>query len=261
MRVLAVIPARMGSTRFPGKPLAMLRGRPLIEHVWSAVVGAPSVERAVVATDSPEIAAAARAFGAEAVMTRTDHPTGTDRVAEAAVRLGAGFTVIVNVQGDEPLLASLAVVAAVAALAADPGASAATLAVPDDDPEALASPHVVKVVCDLEGRALYFSRAPLAAAADERPARATFLRHVGLYAFRREALLAFAGWPPTPLETAERLEQLRLLEHGLRMRVAITRQRSRGVDTPADLAALERGWDGYAAAGGGAARGPGDPEP
>jgi 3-deoxy-manno-octulosonate cytidylyltransferase (CMP-KDO synthetase) len=261
MRVLAVIPARMGSTRFPGKPLARLRGRPLIEHVWAAVTRAPAVARAVVATDAEEIAAAARAFGAEAVLTRADHATGTDRVAEAAARVGGGYEVIVNVQGDEPLLAPAALEAAVDALAADPEAAAATLAVPDEDPAAFASPHVVKVVCGLDGRALYFSRAPLAGPPDERPARPLFLRHVGLYAFRRAALAAFAAWPPSPLETAERLEQLRLLEHGLRMRVAVTRYRSRGVDTPADLAALERDWERLAAGAGGAPPGTGDPEP
>jgi 3-deoxy-manno-octulosonate cytidylyltransferase (CMP-KDO synthetase) len=265
MRVLAVIPARLGSTRFPGKPLARLRGRPLVQHVWEAVRRAASVDRVVVATDAPAIAEAVRGFGAEALMTRADHPTGSDRVAEAALAAGGDAEIVVNVQGDEPLLAPEAVQAAVAALAGDPAAAAATLAVRDDDRGAFASRHVVKVACDLEGRALYFSRAPLgeapAPAAPDCGGRAaaaagwSFLRHVGLYAFRSAALAEFAAWPPSPLERAEALEQLRLLEHGLRMRVAVTSYRSRGVDTPEDLAALERDWDRLLAAAGGSARG------
>jgi 3-deoxy-manno-octulosonate cytidylyltransferase (CMP-KDO synthetase) len=271
MRVLAVIPARLGSTRFPGKPLARLRGRPLVQHVWEAVRRASGVDRVVVATDAPDIAAAARGFGAEAVMTRSGHPTGSDRVAEAALAVGGKAEIVVNVQGDEPLLVPEAVQAAVAALDGDPAAAAATLAVRDDDRAAFASRHVVKVACDLEGRALYFSRAPLGDAAQLEPPASggraaggpgwSFLRHVGLYAFRREALAAFAGWPPSPLERAEALEQLRLLEHGLRMRVAVTSYRSRGVDTPEDLAALERDWDRLVASAGGSAREPGEARP
>jgi 3-deoxy-manno-octulosonate cytidylyltransferase (CMP-KDO synthetase) len=151
------------------------------------------------------------------------------------------------------------VAAAVAALDADPEAAAATLAAPDHDPGALASPHVVKVACDLTGRALYFSRAPLGGAAAE--GDVGFLRHVGVYVFRRAALAAFASWPPSPLERAEGLEQLRLLEHGLRMRVALTSHPSRGVDTPEDLAALERDWDALAARLGEPARAPGETRP
>jgi 3-deoxy-manno-octulosonate cytidylyltransferase (CMP-KDO synthetase) len=239
--VLAVVPARMGSTRFPGKPLALLAGRPLVEHAWAAVSRAPSVSRVLVATDSEAIAAAARAFGAEAVMTRSDHPSGTDRVAEAAARAGGGYDVVVNVQGDEPLLDPEAVEAVLAALAG-PGVRVATLASPESDRAALADRNVVKVVCDQSGDALLFSRAPIGEPMGGTPAGWSFLRHVGVYAFRREALLEFAAWPPGALESAERLEPLRLLEHGRKIRVAVVRAQGRGVDTPSDLAALERDW-------------------
>lgn len=241
MKTLAVIPARMGSSRFPGKPLALLAGKPILAHVWERVGRAEGVSRVVVATDSAEIAEAARGFGAEVIATRAEHATGSDRVAEAAARAGGVYDVVVNVQGDQPLLDPASLTEALRGLALDASAPVSTLAGYDTDRAAYESPHVVKVVCDLEGRALYFSRAPVGGAPDAE-GRFRFLHHVGLYAFRADVLRSFAAWPPSPLERAERLEQLRLLEHGIKIRVALTARAIRGVDVPQDLAALERAW-------------------
>jgi len=238
MKTLAVIPARLESTRFPGKPLALLRGRPILQHVWDAVRQSNRADRIVVATDSDEIAAAAKGFHAEVCRTRADHATGSDRVAEVAAKIGLGFDAVVNVQGDQPQLAPEAVAEAIRALALDPMTPVATVAALDGDRAAYESPHVVKVVCDLDGRALYFSRAPVGGADDGR-GEWRFKHHLGVYAFRPYVLGAFASWAPSPLERAEKLEQLRLLEHGIRIRVTLVRQLSRGVDTPEDLAALE----------------------
>ena len=236
MKVLGIIPARAGATRFPGKPLALLRGRPLVAHVWDRARACPALDRVVIATDDERIAAAARGFGAEVAMTREDHPSGTDRCAEVAARDEfAGYGAIANVQGDEPLLDPSALAQAVAPVAAGE-APIATLAHLEDDPDAFASPHVVKVVVDPNGDAVLFTRAKTGAAPP-------FLRHVGLYVYEREALHAFTSLPPAPAELAERLEQLRALAHGIRLRVVITPYTSRGVDTPADLEALERDWD------------------
>jgi 3-deoxy-manno-octulosonate cytidylyltransferase (CMP-KDO synthetase) len=227
----------------------VLAGKSILEHVWQAVRQAPGVSRVVIATDSTEIAEAAKRFGGEVVTTRADHATGSDRVAEAAERVGQGFDVVLNVQGDQPMLAPEAVTEALRTLALDGSAPVSTVAAYDDDRAAYESPHVVKVVCDLEGRALYFSRAPVGGAPDAE-GRFRFLHHLGLYAFRADALRSFAAWPPSPLERAERLEQLRLLEHGLKIRVALTARASRGVDQPSDLVTLERDWPALAPASG-----------
>jgi len=241
VKALGVIPARAGASRFPGKPLAALRGRPLVAHVWERARSCPRLDRVVIATDDDAIAAVARGFGAEVVLTRIDHASGTDRVAEVAARAEfAGYDVVANVQGDEPLLDPAALAAAIAPVAAGE-AVFATLAHVEHDPGAFASPHVVKVALDARGDATAFTRTPPAAAAG--PGPAGFLRHVGLYVYTRDTLLAFAALPPTEDERRERLEQLRALGHGIRVRVVITPYVSRGVDTPADLAALERDWD------------------
>lgn len=257
MKTLGVIPARMASRRFPGKPLALLGGRPLVWHVWEAARRAGSVTRLVLATESSALAAAARGFGAEVVLTGEDCRTGTDRAAQALEALGEPFDTVVNLQGDEPLLVPETIDEVVAVLASDPDASAATLAFEDGDPAAFTSPHVVKVVRSPRGHALYFSRAPIGPAPGS-PAGKTFLHHVGIYALRSEALRAFASWPESPLERAEGLEQLRLLEHGFRMRVSVTSYRSRGVDTPEDLAALEHDRQSLVAPGGGSTPAPGE---
>jgi len=240
VRALGVIPARIGATRFPGKPLALLAGKPLVVHVAERATACPGLTRVVVATDDDAIAGAVRAAGFEAVLTRPDHASGTDRVAEVAGREEfAAYDVVANVQGDEPRLDPRAIAAALDPVAS--GASdMATLAHVEEDGALLDSPHVVKVVCDGKGDALYFTRAPVKGASVASGCARAFLRHVGLYVFRRETLLAVTALPPAPPEKAEGLEQLRALWHGLKIRVVITPWRSRGVDTPADLAALER---------------------
>ncbi len=236
--VLAVIPARYDSTRFPGKPLADLAGRPMIEHVYRRVSAATRVHGVVVATDDSRIAQAVEGFGGVAIMTRADHPSGTDRIAEVAA--GLSCRIVVNVQGDEPLIDPSAVDAAVEPLLADPSLEMSTLSRPLTDPREFASPHVVKVVTDARGHALYFSRAPIpfngtadreSGVGRREPGRA----HVGLYAYRRDVLLRLAALPPAPLERIEALEQLRALTHGIGIRVVDIRHASIGVDTPDDL--------------------------
>jgi len=232
-----VIPARYGSTRFPGKPLARLWGKPVIEHVYRRAKQSRLCRRAIIATDDARIAAAARAFGAEVALTRSDHVSGTDRVAEVAEGLEAEL--VVNVQGDEPLVDPGAIDAAVEPLAGDPGIPMGTLCAPLEEVEDLANPNVVKVVLDEAGFALYFSRLPIPFVRDP-GAGVTRYRHIGLYVYRREFLLELAKMAPTPLEQAEKLEQLRVLERGGRIRVVVVPKASPGVDTPEDLARLEK---------------------
>jgi 3-deoxy-manno-octulosonate cytidylyltransferase (CMP-KDO synthetase) len=231
--VLAVIPARYASTRFPGKVLADLAGHPLIEHVYRRTAGASRLSGVVVATDDARVAEAVRRFGGVAVMTRADHPSGTDRLAEVAA--GVPCRIIVNVQGDEPLIEPAAIDAAVAPLLADASVEMTTLSRPFADAAEFASPHVVKVITDAAGDALYFSRAaipyPQTGPAVPSAARA----HTGLYAYRRDVLLRLAALRPTQLETTESLEQLRAIEHGIRIRVIDTPYTSVHVDTPGDL--------------------------
>jgi 3-deoxy-manno-octulosonate cytidylyltransferase (CMP-KDO synthetase) len=234
------------ATRFPGKLLAPLAGRPVVQHTWERATACRALDRVVIATDTPEIADRVRAFGAEALLTRADHASGTDRVAEVAAHPEfAGFGAVVNLQADEPLIDPGAIAAAVQPVVAG-GAALATLAHVARSSAAFASPDVVKVVLDRDGCALYFSRAPIGAERGGGMPADGFLRHVGLYAFRRDTLLSFAALPPAPPERAERLEQLRALWHGIRIRVVITPYESRGVDTPADLAALEHDWARFA---------------
>lgn len=236
-RVTAIIPARYDSTRLPGKPLVPIGGKPMIERVVASTAAVPSVGRVIVATDDERIAAAVRAFGGEVVMTRADHPSGTDRIAEVA--RGLDDEVIVNVQGDLPFLEAATLERAVA-LMADPDLPMATVREPIRRPEEMDNPNVVKVVTDTAGNALYFSRAPLPywrEAADAAAADVVGYRHLGLYVYRRDFLLRFAALTPTPLERAEKLEQLRALEHGYRIRVAdCDGGLGIEVDTPADLA-------------------------
>jgi len=231
-RVTVIIPARYAATRFPGKPLAELWGKPLIWHVWERARRARSAHRVLIATDDLRIASAARAFGAEVAMTRGDHPTGTDRVAEAAGPIETDL--VVNVQGDEPLIDPADIDAAVAPLLADATIPMGTLCSPLESVGELANPNVVKVVFDREGRALYFSRLPIPFVRDH-GAEAERYRHIGLYVYRKEFLLQLGRLAPTPLEKAEKLEQLRVLEHGYRLHVTVVPHASPGVDTPADL--------------------------
>ena len=232
--VLAVIPARFGASRFPGKPLAMLWGKPMLQHVWERARAARGIDRLVVATDDQRIASAAEGWGAEVVMTSPDCASGTDRVAEVSRGLH-DFDVVLNLQGDEPELETDAVSRLVDTMRDDSTIRMGTIAHHEPDLAAMASENVVKVVVDAQSFALYFSRADLAGASKGGPA----LRHAGVYAFRRDLLLEFAGWPPSPLEKAERLEQLRALERGVQIKVVLGVQPFAGVDTPEQMAALE----------------------
>jgi 3-deoxy-manno-octulosonate cytidylyltransferase (CMP-KDO synthetase) len=232
-RVVVIIPARYESTRLPGKPLADLGGRPMIQHVYERARRASGIERVLIATDDERIRAAVERFGGDVVMTSRHHPTGTDRIAEVARSLEAD--VIVNVQGDLPLLDPAMVDAAAAPLRAEAGLPMATLKTPIHGREELANPNVVKVVTDRDGYALYFSRTPVPHHRDGAGDGVLAYRHIGLYVYRRDFLLSFAKLAPTPLEQAERLEQLRALEWGFRIRVTEVPEAAVEVDTPADL--------------------------
>lgn len=233
MSAVGMIPARYGATRFPGKPLASIAGLPLLQHVVQGARQARSLREVIVATDDARIAEACAGFGAPVIMTSSRHRSGTERLAEAAAELADD--IVVNVQGDEPLVEGRVIDAAVAALREAPEAPMATL-VHRADAGAMADPNRVKVALDCRGFALYFSRSPIPFARG--PVRAW--QHIGLYAYRRPELLRIAALPPTPLEQAEQLEQLRLLEHGLKIRcAAIENWRSLPVDVPGDIAAVE----------------------
>jgi 3-deoxy-manno-octulosonate cytidylyltransferase (CMP-KDO synthetase) len=243
-----VIPARYASVRLPGKPLRLIAGRPMLEHVYRRALLAGAAE-VVVATDDERVLAACQAFGATALLTSASHPSGTDRLGEVATRRGwPEQSIVVNVQGDEPFLPPANVAQVATLLAASPAAAIATLATPIHSLDEFLDPNVVKVVTDAAGRALYFSRAPIPcvrdalAAAATGPARyAGALRHIGLYAYRVAALQRLATLPAGPLELAERLEQLRALENGLGIVVAVAAEvPGPGVDTEADLAAADR---------------------
>jgi 3-deoxy-manno-octulosonate cytidylyltransferase (CMP-KDO synthetase) len=244
--IVGVIPARFASTRLPGKPLLSDTGRPLVRHVVEAARRAQSLGRILVATDDRRIADAVEAFGGEAVMTRADHATGTDRVAEVAARL-EGARIIVNLQGDEPEVSGEALDRVVAMLEADPEAPMATLATPIRDEATYRDPACVKVVCSARGRALYFSRSPIPCHRDGLPEPSTSPRpighlHLGLYAYRRDFLLSIAGLPPSPLEAAEKLEQLRVLDAGYPIAVGIVDEPSIGIDTPEDYRRFVLRW-------------------
>lgn len=233
--MLGVIPARYGASRFPGKPLATLWGKPMLQHVWTHARAARGIDELVVATDDERIATVASGFGANVEMTSPACASGTDRVAEVARRRPES-NIVLNLQGDEPELETDAVTRLVEVMRADDTIRMGTIAHHEPDLAAMASEHVVKVVTDADGFALYFSRADVAGASQGGPA----LRHAGVYAFRRDLLLEFAQWPPGRLELAERLEQLRAVERGIRIKVVLGQRPFAGVDTPEQLAALER---------------------
>jgi 3-deoxy-manno-octulosonate cytidylyltransferase (CMP-KDO synthetase) len=238
-KVLAVIPARHASSRFPGKPLAPIAGQPMIQHVFERVVRASLVSRVVVATEDQRIKAAVEAFGGEAILTRSDHRTGTDRVAEVAVHLPA--EIYVNVQGDEPLIDPGAVDALVAAILEDDEVQLATPCTEISQPSEIMDPNIVKVVRDFDSNALYFSRAPVPWVRDTgQTVAARHWKHLGLYGFRRDALLEFPTLPPGELEQLEQLEQLRWLENGFRIRVVETNYDAVSVDIPSDVARVEK---------------------
>jgi 3-deoxy-manno-octulosonate cytidylyltransferase (CMP-KDO synthetase) len=232
-QVVAIIPARYESTRLPGKPLALIAGKPMIQHVFERVRSLALVDRVLVATDDERIAQAVRAFRGDVVMTRPEHTSGTDRVAEVTQDLAA--EVVLNVQGDLPFLDAAMVQPVVTLMRNDPALRMATVKVPIVDAAEMANPNVVKVVTDREGYALYFSRSPLPFWRNDASTAVLGYRHVGLYAYRRDFLLMFAQLAPTPLERAEQLEQLRALEWGVRIQVAESPRAGIEVDTPQDL--------------------------
>ncbi len=242
IKITGLIPARYASTRFPGKALAVLLGKPMIQHTFERSSRARRLTDLYVVTDDRRIADAVRGFGGEPIMTSPDHPSGTDRLAEA-VR-GMDSDVIVNIQGDEPLITPGAIDTVVQPLLDDPAVPMATLAHRIARPEDLRNPHMGKVVFDRRGQALYFSRSPLPWPGDHPDGN--YLRAhrhyntVGIYGYRRDFLLTFAGMEPTPLERIERLEQLRALENGYRIMVKETDYAPLGVDVPEDLEKAER---------------------
>lgn len=253
MSFRVLIPARYQATRLPGKPLRVVAGRPLVEHVWRRACES-GAEAVVVVTDDERVRATVAAFGGEALLTRADHATGTDRLAEAVSRLGyADETVVVNLQGDEPGTPGEVIRQLGEALAADSQTQMATACAPLEAAE-IFDPHVVKVVTDAGGHALCFSRAPLPWDRERFPqdapaalaaAPATWRRHLGLYAYRAGFLRRFAAWPACAIERIEQLEQLRALYHGVRVRVLdACAPVGPGVDTEADLAALRRRLEG-----------------
>ena len=236
--VTAIIPARWASTRFPGKPLVKLRGKPLVQHVWERANRAKFIDRVIVATDDMRIAEAAFEFGAEVALTSPKHPTGTDRLAEVAKKLKSA-PIILNVQGDEPDIAPSTIDRLARALRENPELGMVTAANPITATADIRNPNVVKVVTDLAGRALYFSRSAIPHDRDGRGG-IKYLRHQGIYGYRRKVLLDFVKWKPTPLEQAEKLEQLRALEHGVSIGVIVVKKGSVGVDVPADVAKAVR---------------------
>jgi 3-deoxy-manno-octulosonate cytidylyltransferase (CMP-KDO synthetase) len=233
---VAIIPARLQSTRLPGKPLLDLCGVPMIVRVYERVRATPGLADVLVATDDLRVKAAVDAHGGRCVMTRADHPTGTDRLAEVAATLACD--VVVNVQGDEPLIEPAMIADLLAPFAANPALEMSTLCRPFEHEDEFKNPNIVKAVVGRDGFALYFSRAPVPfhRATGNTGAPTSAFRHIGIYAYRRATLLRLAALRPTPLETLESLEQLRALEHGIRIHVAETRFDSIGVDTEADVA-------------------------
>ena len=246
-KAVGIIPARWGSTRFPGKPLHVIAGKPLLRHVWERCRRARTLDSVIIATDDMRIAQAAFEWGAEVAFTSPRHQSGTDRVAEVVAR-AKQFQFIINIQGDEPLVEPGLIDRFVRKLRSGPAVSMVTAAHPFADPADAKSPHQVKLVVDRSGRALYFSRAAIpyavASAGGRRPIGGPpmprYLRHQGIYGFRRDLLLQFVRWKPTPLERAESLEQLRALENGVTLHVLVTKHGSPGVDTPQDAKNLER---------------------
>ncbi len=239
IHVVGILPARWASTRFPGKPLHVIAGKPLIQHVWERCLACAKLNALVVATDDERIRDAVIAFGGKVIMTSPAHPTGTDRIAEA-VRAMPQATHVINIQGDEPLIDPQLIDELATVMAGNPALDMATAATPIDpaDPAVL-DPNVVKVVTSRNGRALYFSRSPLPyfrCPVEGLPV----LRHKGIYAYTRGFLEQFVTWPPSPLERAEVLEQLRALENGATIHVVTTTDTSPGVDTPEQAREIER---------------------
>ncbi|MFP3903483.1 MAG: 3-deoxy-manno-octulosonate cytidylyltransferase [Armatimonadota bacterium] len=240
MKVVAIIPARYESSRLPGKVLAEIAGRPMVQHVYDRACECECLDEVIVATDDERVEDAVCGFGGKCVMTRADHACGTDRIAEVAAR--ADYDIIVNVQGDEPLIRPEVISAAVAPFMDEDSLRMGTVATPIVDEAEHLDPSAVKVVVDRSGFALYFSRAPIPyfraeddAGFQQRPDTARPLKHIGLYVYTTETVLWISSQPQTPLEQSEKLEQLRALENGCPIRVVEVNYSPVGVDTPADL--------------------------
>lgn len=236
-KAVGIIPARWNSTRFPGKPLHLIAGKPLLRRVWEQSTRAGNLDSVIIATDDMRIAAAAFDWGAEVALTSPKHRSGTDRVAEVA-RKAKDFAYIFNIQGDEPLVDPRLIDKLVEKLRSDRKVGIVTAAHPFESVTEASSPHQVKVVVDGKNRALYFSRAAIPFPRSF--SRTKYLRHQGIYGFRRDVLLQFVKCKPAPLERAESLEQLRALENGVKVHVLITGRGSPGIDTPKDATALEQ---------------------
>ncbi len=237
-KAVGIIPARWSSSRFPGKPLHLIAGIPLLRHVWEHCRRAEKLDSVIIATDDMRIADAAFEWGAEVALTSPHHQSGTDRIAEVA-RKAKQFASIINIQGDEPLVDPALIDKLVERLRSDRKIGIVTAAHPFENAAEASSPHQVKVIVDLRGNALYFSRYAIPFPRD-RSAPIRYLRHQGIYGFRRQTLLQFVKWKPTPLERAESLEQLRALENGVKVHVLVTKHGSPGVDTPREAIALEQ---------------------
>lgn len=233
---LAVIPARYASTRFPGKPLALLQGKPILRHVWERVLSSDLFQDVIIATDDERIAEAVNSFGGKYKLTSPDHPSGSDRIAEVISDLD--FEVVFNVQGDEPMIEGT-VLADLKAVFADPKVRVASLMTPLTDPQALVNINIVKVVTDNALNALYFSRSPIPCNRDALPG-IRYFRHIGVYAYKKQTLLDFIQLPQGKLEQAEKLEQLRFLEYGIPIRMVPTAYQGIGIDTPQDLLEVEK---------------------
>jgi len=237
MKAIGIIPARYGSKRLPGKPLAMISGKPMIQWVYEGAARSRSLDRVIVATDDVRIMRTVWKFGGEAMLTPKSLRSGTDRVAEASKKMGAD--IVINIQGDEPLIRADTIDKLVAAMRKDVRLLMATAAIPMKDENAAASPSVVKVVLDRSGNALYFSRSPIPFYRNERASK-KFYQHLGIYAYRKNFLLKFTKWKTTALETAESLEQLRALDRGIRIKVVEVKGKSIGVDTEQDLERVKK---------------------
>jgi 3-deoxy-manno-octulosonate cytidylyltransferase (CMP-KDO synthetase) len=237
-KTVGIIPARWASSRFPGKPLHLIAGRPLLQHVWEQCRRARALDSVIIATDDMRIAEAAFVWGAEVSLTRPDHASGTDRIAEVAKKL-RGVSHIINIQGDEPLVESALLNRLARKMQRQPQIEMITAVHLFSDPADARSPHQVKAVLDRKGRALYFSRHAIPYPRDP-SIPIQYFRHQGVYGYRRDFLLRFVRWQPSPLEKAEALEQLRALENGVNIHVVVTQSGSPGVDTPEDAAAIER---------------------
>jgi 3-deoxy-manno-octulosonate cytidylyltransferase (CMP-KDO synthetase) len=235
---LVAIPARWGSVRFPGKPLHDIAGKPLVQHVWERCQECKAVDDVLIATDDERIVAAAKSFGARAVMTSPAHPSGTDRIAEVAQHFPQ-HDIIINVQGDEPLISPQLIDSLAHTLRAQPSIPMITAATTLHDAAQVEDPNLVKVVTSLQGDALYFSRSALPYVRNTVPGL-EHKRHLGIYGFRRDFLFQFVNWPQTLLEKTESLEQLRAVEHGARIRVVMTEESSPGVDTEEQARAVEK---------------------